>query len=331
MYKNVFVGLDGSDCSDLAIYPAVSLASHEKSARITGCHIYSANMHKSRFADMENGLPEEYKGAGLNHLHKAHNELIYSGLKLISESYLEGLSKKSKELGINYESIVLEGRNYIQLIRLADQLRPDLAILGASGQSREKDIGSTAERFLLYSKGADVLLMRKQWNGKGKTIVVGFDGSQDSLFALRRALEIGAKLDMEVKAVSVFDPFFHSGVFRQLSSSLSQEAKEKFDFPSQEKIHDQIIDKGLENLYREMLEKGLQRAGSSKEDIHAEVAAGEVSRKIQEYASSNKANLVVLGRWGLHREPQSLIGSHSLRLARDLEGNILIVSASHEN
>jgi nucleotide-binding universal stress UspA family protein len=156
--------------------------------------------------------------------------------------------------------------------------------------------------------------------------VVGFDGSQDGLFALRRALEIGAKLDMEVKAVSVFDPFFHSGVFRQLSSSLSQEAKEKFDFSSQEKIHDQIIDKGLENLYRETLEKGLQRAGSSKEDIHAEVAAGVVSRKIQEYASYNKANLVILGRWGLHREPQSLIGSHSLRLARDLEENILIVS-----
>src|SRR5512136_1873256 len=140
-------------------------------------------MHKSRFADMENGLPEDYNGAGLNHLRKAHNELIYSGLKLISESYLEELSKKSKELGINYESIVMEGRNYIQLLRLADQLRPDLAILAASGQSREKDIGSTAERFLLYSKGADVLLMRKQWNGKGKTIVVGFDGSQDSLFA----------------------------------------------------------------------------------------------------------------------------------------------------
>lgn len=325
MYKNILVGLDGSNCSGLAIDLATSLAGHEDKARIIGCHVYSANMHRSRFSDMETGLPESYQGEGLNHLRKAHNELIDSGLKLISESYLDGLSKKSQELGIDFKSMVLEGRNYVQLIQLASLMQSDLTILGAWGQGQEKDIGSTAERFLLYSKGSDVLLMRKKLNGNG-TIVIGFDGSQNSLYALKRALEIGAKLNLAVRAISVFDPFFHSGVFRLISSSLSDKAKENFDLVRQERIHDLIIDKGLENLYRDSLMKGLLKTGSLKEDMRAEVIAGEICHKVKEYASSNDAYLVILGRWGLHREPQSLIGSHSLRLARELKENILIVS-----
>jgi nucleotide-binding universal stress UspA family protein len=326
LYKLILVGLDGSRCSDLAVDSAISLASMENTARIIGCHVYSAKMHKSRFTDMETGLPEDYQGEGINYLRDAHNELIFSGLKLISESYLESLSNRCREIGIDYEGKTPEGRNYIQLLRLAGQMHPDLVILGAWGQGQKKDIGSTAERFLLYSKRVDVLLMRKKWIEEGTPIVVGVDGSQDSFFALSRALEMGTKLDLEVRAISVFDPFFHSGVFRLISSSLSKEAREKFDLPSQEEIHDQIIAKGLESLYRESLEKGLINVGSSKEDIQTEVIAGEICRKIQEYASSHNASLVVLGRWGLHMEKGSLIGSHSLRLVRELKENILIVS-----
>jgi len=326
LYKLILVGLDGSSCSDLGVDSAISLAAREDKARIVGCHVYSAKMHKSRFADMERGLPEDYQGEGMNHLRDAHDELIASGLKLISESYLESLSNRCREMGIDYEGKTPEGRNYIQLLSLADQIHPDLTVLGAWGQGQKQDIGSTAERFLLYSNGADILLMRKQWKEKRGPIVVGVDGSHDSLLALSRGLEMGAKLNIEVRALSVFDPFFHSGVFRVISSYLSNDAKEKFDLRSQEEIHDQIIDKGLENLYKESLEEGLSKVGSSKKDAQPLVIAGEVFRKIREYASSHDANLVVLGRWGLHREPGSLIGSNSLRLARELKENTLIVS-----
>jgi nucleotide-binding universal stress UspA family protein len=201
-------------------------------------------------------------------------------------------------------------------------------ILGAWGHGDNKPLGSTAERVLTYFNGGDVLLMRDKWSFDNRPIIVGVDGSANSYSALRRAAEIALIYDAEVRAVSVYDPFFHSGVFKSIASSLPDGAKEHFDLSAQEMIHNEIIDEGLEKLYRAGLDKGIQFAKSFSVDIQPKVLAGKVSPEIQKYALENDASLIIVGRWGLHKEKRSLIGSNALRLSRLCMTNVLVVDSN---
>ncbi len=275
---------------------------------------------------MEPGLPDSYQGEGLKNLRAAHDDLIHTGMKAISEGYLEPLAKKAIEKGIAYQGISLEGRNYSQLLALGRKSQPDLTILGAFGQGREKDLGSTAERYLLYSVSGDVLLMRQPWRFEERPVVVAVDGSKISFLALQRAAKMAASLYAKLNAVSAYDPLFHVEVFKHIASHLSAKVAESIDLPSQQKIHNEIIDEGLETLYRNDLEKSAFKIQASGGDIATDVLAGEACHQIQEYALRHDASLIVLGRWGLHREPGSLIGSNALRLARQSTTNVLVVS-----
>jgi nucleotide-binding universal stress UspA family protein len=326
IYSNILAALDGSSCSDLAADAALSLAG-SKNAYLIGCHVYAARLHRTRFADMEPGLPDNYQGGNLDGLRYAHEGLIKEGLQLISNSYLDMLSRRAKDRGIRYKSITPEGRNYTEILNISAQLDADLIVLGAWGQGGDRPLGSTAERILIYSNAGDVLLMRDEWSFDRRPIIVGVDGSENSYSALRRAIEIASVYGAEVRAVSVYDPFFHSGVFKNIASSLTDRAKGHFDISTQEAIHNEIIDEGLEKLYRAGLDKGVRLARSLGVDVKPKVLAGKISPEIQKYALENDASLIVVGKWGLHREKRSLIGSNALRLARLCMANVLVVDS----
>ncbi len=333
MYKQIFVALDGSIHSDLAKDAALSLAEKGSSVHLIGCHAYAASLHRTRFGDMEPGLPEGYSGEGLVNLRRTHEGLIGEGLQLISDSYLEPLVKGAIDKGIEYECATPEGRNYIQILRAAGERKANLLVMGAQGQGRAEGLGSTAERVLLYSQGMDVLLMRSPWSFAGKSILVGIDGSVDSYYAMMRAIEIAKAFNAQIEAVSVYDPFFHSMVFKRISKSLPEKAKEHFDLSAQEKIHDDVIDEGLKRLYSDGLKKGIRLADAEGIKARAEVLAGKVCAQIQDFVSKKDISLIVLGRWGLHKEQESMIGSNALRLARSNLPSVLIVStgASPDN
>ncbi len=324
LYRNILVALDGSSCSNLAVEPAVALACDN--ARLIGCHVYAARMHRARFGDMEPGLPENYRGEEMARLRSTHEGLITEGLQMISDHYLRPLEKRALEKGLEYEGLTPEGRNYVRILSLASDKDADLVILGATGQGRENDLGSTAESVLLCSQGRDMLFMRRAWSFEDRPIVVGVDGSENSYAALRRAVEISRSVRAEVKAVSVYDPFFHTEIFRHISASMPEKAKKHLDLASQEMLHDEIIDEGLAKLYSQGLEKGVLLARSMGVEIKPEVLTGKVSSQIMNYASHCKSGLVVLGRWGLHREKESLLGSNALKAARLSDTNVLIVS-----
>ena len=63
-----------------------------------GCHVYAAKLHDYRFKQMEYTLPEEYLDeVELERQRKIHDSLITMGLKLISDSYLDGMSRHCDE------------------------------------------------------------------------------------------------------------------------------------------------------------------------------------------------------------------------------------------
>ena len=88
---------------------------------------------------------------------------------------------------------------------------------------------------------------------------------------------------------------------------MPEKHRERFNFAAQEKLHDEIIDRGLEKLYQEGLERGALLARSLGVEVRTEVLAGKVYAQIHHYAALREAALVAVGRWGLHRETESLV------------------------
>ncbi|NLA39733.1 MAG: universal stress protein, partial [Methanomicrobiales archaeon] len=319
MYRQIFVGVDGSPCSDLAGEAALAFAAVTGRGRCTGCHVYSARMHRQRFEDMEPGLPGRYQEEErLDSLRVTHDDLISRGMALISDAYIAPLAAKAAARGIPFEPVTAEGRGYVEVLRLIRERRPDLVVLGATGhgQTPEVPLGSLAERVLLYGGTGDLLLVRRPWNLKGRPVVVGVDGSDAGYAALRRAAAVASAFDAPLEAVAVYDPFFHSAVFPVIAGILPEEAERRFDFPAQERLHDEIIDRGLEHLYQRSLERGAALARTMGARIHTVVIAGRACPQMHHHAAAMGAGLLVLGRYGLHQEEESLIGSNALNLAR---------------
>jgi len=328
LYQKIMTALDGSLWSNLAIQATLSLAEKTPASQIIGCHVYAAELHRTRFEEMEPGLPEQYQAEEqLNDLRNTHESLISDGMALISDSYLAPLVKLAQKKNIPIQGLAPEGRNYVRLIEEIKNHQPDLVIIGALGHGHvpESRIGSLTERVLMADHNTDLLLLRQPFSFKGRPIVVGIDGSQASYAAFLVAIALAKTLEANIEAVAVYDPFFHVGVFKVIADALPEKDQQRFNFPAQEKLHDEIIDRGLEKLYREGLEKAALLAEHQGVKIKMEVLAGKVFPQIHHYAQSRNAGMIVMGKYGLHYEPGSLIGSNTHQLAQLAETNLLIV------
>jgi nucleotide-binding universal stress UspA family protein len=329
MYQKIVAALDGSLCSNMAIDAALSLAQNSPGTELTGVHVYAAKLHRSRFEQMEPGLSQNYQEKDrLDSLRQTHENLITEGMHLISDSFISPLMQASQKLNIACSGAAPEGHHYIELLKLIKDAKIDLVVMGAHGHGKvaESSLGSLAERTLLGNNRSDLLLMRSPWNFKNRPILVGIDGSQDSFFALQRALQIAKTIDARVEAVAVYDPFFHNGIFNVISSTLPQQAQERFNFPAQEKLHDEIIDVGLEKLYQEGLDRAKLIAQQMNSQIKTILLCGKVFSQIFHQAHICNASLVVVGKFGLHREVTSLAGSNTMNLSRQLVQNLLVVA-----
>ncbi len=333
MYQRILVPLDGTQWSNWALNASVALAKVCSQPTLIGCHVYGAQMHRTRFEQMEPGLPERYQAENeLQRLRGTHEDLISDGMQTISDAYLNPLYQIASEEKIAFEGVTPEGRNYTEILKAASQKDADLVILGAHGHGfvPEAILGSTADRVLSYNIKSDVLLIKSPLVLGKRPILVGVDGSQNSYFALLRAASIAKKTGAVVKVIAVYDPYLHSGVFTNIAGVLSPEKQEKFNFTAQEQLHDEIIDDGLEELYRTNLEQGVQLVNEMDVKIEAEVLSGKVFPQIHHHSALLGAGLIVVGRWGLHKEPPSLIGSNTHNLARICTTNLLIVAAPNE-
>ena len=330
MYKRIMVGLDASGNSNIAMDVSLAMAQKEVDARVLGCHVYASDLHRQRFGEMEPGLPTQYQTEKqLEYLRDVHEDVITSGLKMISDSYLAPLVEKGHALGLDVEGSTPEGRNYVQYLRVVKDWRPDLVVMGANGlgQVPESALGSMTERVLLSDGPNDLLIVREPFQFKNRPILVGVDGSPESFHALRKAAWLAEAFHTQVHAVAVYDPFFHGSVFSAIAKALTPEEQKKFNFSAQEKLHDDIIDDGLATIYREGLTKGVSFV-EQKVRVEQHVVAGKPYPQLAHYSSVCAACLVVVGKKGLHAESSSVIGSNSLNLARICHTNVLVVSTS---
>ena len=327
MYKKIFVPLDNSKFSDYSSELGISIAKKFDS-EITGGHVYAASLHHKRFREMESGLPEKYRDESeLKKQREIHNTLIGKGLRMISDSYLDSMVKKSRESNVPFKRNIMEGKNYLELVKDIETNDYDLVIIGVLGLGEVNGnlIGSVCER-VVRRINTDVLVVKNDKPLEGKVIVT-VDGSEQSSRAVDMASGLAAKYNMEIELLSVFDPHYHRVAFEGIAKVLSGEMGDVFKSDEQEKLHEDVIDKGLEKIYDGHLEIALNKVRDLGLDARTTLLEGKPYNEILKYIDKVKPSLLVVGRTGIHAINGLDIGSSTENILRYAKCNVLITKS----
>ncbi len=324
MYEHILVAIDGSQPSRSAGGAAMT-AARATGARITVCHVYGVDIHRRRFMDMEPGLPEKYRREdSLCELRTAHDRLMDEGFRALSAGYVEQFVQDCRDAGVNVEAAAVQGRSYAGILQLARSRGVDLIALGAVGIGTLGDgvLGGTAGR-VLHAAPCDLLVARCD-PGPGP-ILAGVDGSEQALKAVDKAAALGRAMGKPVRIAAVYDPYFHTHVFHVMAGSLSTHRQEQVGLAAQEKLHDDIINEGLGKLYRDFLEEARVRAARTTNDPTTVLLKGKAYHAINLHAEQCRADWVVVGRHGHHRQADSQLGSNTETVVRRCQANVLVV------
>jgi nucleotide-binding universal stress UspA family protein len=300
------------------------------SAKLVGCHVYAAKLHDYRFRQMEYTLPEEYiDEVELERQRKIHDSLITMGLKLISDSYLDGLSRLCGEAGLEFEPRMMDGKHHTEILRDVAGSVPDLVVIGALGIGRARDsvIGSVCER-VARQCDRDVWVVKhlpEPGEAEPDTILVGVDGSPQSFGALMTAIDLARTFGKKVEAIAVYDPYLHYSVFNGIVNVLTEQAAKVFRFEEQNQLHEEIIDTGLAQIYQSHLEIGERMGSEAGVAIRKTLLDGKPFQKILDHARKTKPWLIVVGRIGVHSpKDETGLGSNAENILRAAPCDVLL-------
>src|SRR5687768_11757697 len=329
MYKSIYVPVDNSDHSNRAVACALALGK-EFSAKLVGCHVYAAKLHDYRFRQMEYTLPEEYiDEVELERQRKIHDSLITMGLKLISDSYLDGVSRPCAESNLEVEPRRMDGKHHAEILKDLDGSAHDLVVIGALGIGRARDsvIGSVCER-VARQADRDVWVVKhlpEPGEAERDTILVGIDGSPQSFGAFMTAIDLARAFGKKVETIAVYDPYLHYSVFNGIVNILTEQAAKVFRFEEQNQLHEEIIDTGLAQIYQSHLEVGERMAAELGVEVKKTLLDGKPFQKILDYARKTNPWLLVLGRIGVHSsKDERALGSNVENILRAAPCDVLL-------
>ncbi len=329
MYKSIYVPVDNSDHSNRAVASALALGK-AYSAKLVGCHVYAAKLHDYRFRQMEYTLPEEYiDEVELERQRKIHDSLITMGLKLISDSYLDGMSRLCKESSLEFEPRMMDGKHHTEILKDVVGSHHDLVVIGALGIGRARDsvIGSVCER-VARQCDRDVWVVKhvpEPTEPERDTILVGMDGSPQSFGALMTAVDLARTFGKKVEAIAVYDPYLHYSVFNGIVNVLTEQAAKVFRFEEQNQLHEEIIDTGLAQIYQSHLEVGERMGSEAGVEIKKTLLDGKPFQKILDHARKTNPWLIVMGRIGVHSpKDETGLGSNAENVLRGASCDVLL-------
>ncbi len=332
LYGNILVALDSSDYANRGMAEAATLAAMCDGS-ITGTHVYAAKMHDTRFRQMEGGLPEQFREEQeLERQREVHDDLISRGLSIITDSYLDQAAKSSSEQGIELTRCSLEGKNYRALVNEANSGRHDLLIMGALGLGAiaGNRIGTVCTRVVRRSN-IDTLVIKDPLRPLAEgPIAVAVDGSTRSYGGLRTALLLAKAWAVPVQVLAAFDPYYHYVAFNRIAGVLSEEASKVFRFKDQEKLHEEIIDSGLAKIYEGHLAVAKSIAAEHGQEVETVLLDGKPHDAIEKYLNKIKPSLLVVGKLGIHADPELDIGGNAEALLRNVDCAVLLSQRQHQ-
>jgi len=238
------------------------------------------------------------------------------------------VDEKAEARGLKLKRKSVEGKNYRALIDDIESSDYDLVIMGALGLGavRSSTIGSVCER-IVRRTSRDVLVVKDPGRNIGDgPIMVAVDGSAQAYAGLKTAMLLGRKFNVDVEAVSAFDPYFHYVAFNSIANVLSDEAGEVFKFKEQEKLHEEIIDSGLAKIYKAHLAVSEKIAAEDDARISTKLLSGKPYEVILRHIKKRNPSLLVFGKTGVHADAGLDIGNNAENLLRLATCNLLITT-----
>ena len=333
LYKRILVALDSSDHANSAMDTAVRLAGISDDARITGVHVYAAKLHDLRFRQMEGGLPEKFREEQeLERQRDVHDDLITRGLSIITDSYLDQAERGCRKAGIKFNRRALEGKNYHALAKEANSGAYDLLVMGALGLGAVggSRLGTVCQRVVRRSSIDTLVIKESNRDLAEGPIVAAVDGSARAYGGLVTALALARHWGVSVKVVAAFDPYFHYVAFNRIAGVLSEEAGKVFRFKEQEKLHEEIIDSGLAKIYQGHLAVAQTIAKEYGMAIETELLDGKPHDAIAKYLNRVNPSLLILGKLGIHADPELDIGGNAELLLQDAKCAVLLSQREHQ-
>ena len=117
MYQRIYVPVDNSDHSNRAVAWSLALG---KAYRRSWSAATSTRQNCTTIAFGKSSAhpAEEYiDEVELERQRKIHDSLITMGLKLISDSYLDGMSKQCVQSGLEFEARMMDGKHHIEILK----------------------------------------------------------------------------------------------------------------------------------------------------------------------------------------------------------------------
>ena len=312
---------------------AVRLAGISDDGRITGVHVYAAKLHDVRFRQMEGGLPEKFREEQeLERQRDVHDDLITRGLSIITDSYLDQAERGCRKAGVNFNRRALEGKNYHELAKEANSGAYDLLVMGALGLGAVEGsrLGTVCQRVARRSSIDTLVIKESNRDPAEGPIVAAVDGSARAYGGLVTALALARHWGVALKVVAAFDPYFHYVAFNRIAGVLSEEAGKVFRFKEQEKLHEEIIDSGLAKIYQGHLAVAETIAKEYGMAIETELLDGKPHHAIAKYLNRVNPSLLILGKLGIHADPELDIGGNAELLLQEAKCAVLLSQREHQ-
>ncbi|MDM8545391.1 universal stress protein [Candidatus Venteria ishoeyi] len=325
-YNSILLAADSSDHANQGIQDTLEIAKLWQ-GEITGTHVYAAKMHDMRFRQMEGGLPEQFRQEEeLERQRDVHDDLISRGLSIITDSYLDQVDQLSQEQALKFKRRSLEGKNYRELAKEANQGTYDLLVMGALGLGAIKGslIGTVCERVARRSDIDTLIIKTPQQSIQQGPIVVAVDGSEKSYGGLLRGIAFAKQWAVPLHVISAFDPYYHYVAFNRIADVLSEEAGKVFRFQEQEQLHEEIIDSGLAKIYDGHLSVAKTIADDYDIEITTQLLDGKPWDAILKYVNKINPSLLILGKTGIHADDALDIGGNTENLLRLAPCSILL-------
>ncbi len=160
--------------------------------------------------------------------------------------------------------------------------------------------------------------------------MVALDGSRKSYHALRVGLALAKEWQIDIKVIATFDPYYHYVAFNRIADVLSEEAGKVFKFKEQEKLHEDIIDSGLAKIYQGHLEVASSIADEYGVEIETRLLDGKAYDAIQKYVAEVDASLLLIGKLGIHADPELDIGGNAENLLQRVDCAIMLCMQEHQ-
>jgi len=329
--KRMLVALDASEHANRALDESIRLAV-AANGFVAGIHAYAAQLHDQRFKMMEGGLPERYhEEQEMNYQRVVHDDLISRGLGIISDSYHDVGQARCSDADIEFKRLSPEGKNYAKVVAATETGDYDVLVLGALGLGAGPGslVGTVCERVARRS-AIDTLVIRDAQKAiNDGPIVVGIDGSERANGALMTALDIGARLGVEVHAVAAYDPYYHYVAFNKIAGVLSEEAGKVFRFKEQEQLHEELIDDGIAKIYQSHLDVAQTIASDLGTTLKTKLLDGKPYVAIIKYLEDVSAGMIIIGKTGVHADDGLDIGGNAENLLRQAPCHVWLTQSTY--